>query len=97
MPTAWRKTPGKTARLEARVTKEQKALFERAAAIRGRSVTDFVVDSAQRAAVQAIREQEAMLLTARDRKVFVAAMMNPPEPGKRLRKAARRHKRVKTV
>ena len=56
-----------------------------------------MVDSAQRAAVQAVREQEAMLLTARDRKVFVAAVMNPPEPGKRLRKATRRHKRVKTV
>ena len=38
------------ARLEARVSAEQKALFERAAALQGLSLTDFLVQSAQAAA-----------------------------------------------
>jgi uncharacterized protein (DUF1778 family) len=38
---------GKTARLEARITKQQKAFFLRAAQLAGLSLTDFVVASAQ--------------------------------------------------
>ncbi len=37
----------RTQRLEARVTAEQKALIERAAALQGRTVTDFVLTSVQ--------------------------------------------------
>ena len=36
-----------------------------------------------------VRDREAMTLSARDREVFVAALLNPPTPGPRLRKAAR--------
>jgi hypothetical protein len=42
-------------RLEARVTTEQKALIERAAALQGRTVTDFVLTSVQDAARRALR------------------------------------------
>lgn len=42
-------------RLEARISPEQKALLERAAALEGRSLTDFVVASAQAAAHETIR------------------------------------------
>ena len=38
----------KTARLEARITPDQKALLERAAALSGRTLREFVVSSAQR-------------------------------------------------
>ena len=41
-------TAAKRERLEARVSPEQKALIERAARLEGRSVTDFLVRSAQR-------------------------------------------------
>lgn len=82
----------KTARFEARITAEQKTLFLRAAALTGRSLTDFVVASAQETAVRTVREHEAMTLSARDREAFVSALLNPPMPGKRLRKAARRYK-----
>jgi uncharacterized protein (DUF1778 family) len=33
-----------------------------------------------------------MTLSVRDREVFVSALLNPPAPGARLRKAARRYK-----
>lgn len=84
--------PQRRERLEARVSAEQKALMERAAALEGRSLTDFVVGSAQAAAVATIRQHEVITLTARDSAVFVEALMNPPAPNVRLREAARRHR-----
>ncbi|HYW47569.1 MAG TPA: DUF1778 domain-containing protein [Bryobacteraceae bacterium] len=50
----------KTARLEARLTDEQKALFQHAADLTGRSLTEFVVSSAQEAAARTVREHEVL-------------------------------------
>jgi uncharacterized protein (DUF1778 family) len=82
----------KKERLEARITTGQKTLFLRAATLTGRSLTDFVVASAQEKAMSTVREYEAMTLSARDTAAFVSALLNPPAPGERLRKAARRYK-----
>ncbi|MUL39191.1 DUF1778 domain-containing protein [Gloeocapsopsis dulcis] len=82
----------KDERLEVRITKEQKELFQQAADIQGRTLTDFVVSSVFEAAKQAIQEHEIMVLTLRDRKVFVEALLNPPEPSAKLRDAASRYK-----
>jgi len=87
------RTAAKKARLEARITADQKALFQRAADLTGRSLTDFVVGSVQEIAARTVREHEAMRLGERDRETFVAALLKPPAPGKRLRAAARRHKK----
>jgi uncharacterized protein (DUF1778 family) len=90
-------TPVKTARFEARITAQEKALFLRAAELTGRSLTDFILACAHETATRTVREHEAMILSARDREVFVSALLNPPAPGARLRKAARRYKqRVNT-
>ena len=91
-PVARDHAPAKKARLEARITADQKALFQRAAALLGRSLTDFVVGSAQEIAARTVREHEAMTLGALDRETFVAALLEAPAPGKRLRKAAERYK-----
>ncbi|MDE2361116.1 MAG: DUF1778 domain-containing protein [Hyphomicrobiales bacterium] len=72
-------------RLEARVTAEQKALIEHAAALEGRSITDFVLASVQDAAKRAIAEHEVIQLSVRDSKAFVEALLNPREPGDRMR------------
>ena len=77
-------------RVEARVTPEQKELLERAAAIEGRSLTDFVLSSAQNAAVETISRPELLKLTPDDQDVFVAALLKPPAPNKALRAAAAR-------
>lgn len=82
----------KTARLEARITADQKALFQRAATLVGSTLTDFVVSSAQEIASRTVREHEGMTLSARDREAFVAALLSAPAPGKRLRKAAKRYR-----
>lgn len=72
-------------RLEARVTAEQKALIEHAAALEGRSITDFVLTSVQDAAKRAIAEHEVVQLSVRDSQAFVDALLNPREPGARMR------------
>jgi uncharacterized protein (DUF1778 family) len=78
-------------RLEARITPELKVVLERAAALQGRSLTAFVVDSAAAAAEETIRRHEVMTLSAQDGEAFVRALLNPPEPNEYLRAAARRH------
>ena len=82
----------RTARLEARVTPEQKAHLERAAQLQGRSLTDFIVAVAEEAATRILREREVLTLSARDRVAFVAALLKPPTLRGRLARAVRRHK-----
>ena len=82
------------ARLEARVSRETKALWERAAAVQGRKMTEFVVNSAIEVAQRVLRENELANLTRRDKIAFVEALLNPPSPNARLRNAVARHAQV---
>jgi len=79
-------------RLEARVTAEQKSLIERAAALQGRSVTDFVVTSVQEAARHAIERHYQLSLSLRDSELFVDALLNPRPVNDRLRDTVRRYR-----
>ncbi|WP_066375608.1 type II toxin-antitoxin system TacA family antitoxin [Anabaena sp. CA = ATCC 33047] len=85
-------TSSKVERLEARITKEQKELFQRAADIQGRTLTDFVISSVLKAANEVIQENEMMVLSRQDQEVFVEALLNPPAPSEKLRAAAQRYK-----
>ncbi len=95
MPTAASKSTGgriRAERLEARVTAEQKKLIERAAALQGRSVTDFVLTSVQDAAHRAIEEHHRLSLSVRDSEAFVDALLNPIPVNDRLRDTVRRYR-----
>jgi uncharacterized protein (DUF1778 family) len=83
-----------TARLEARVPEQQKRLFERAAELRGQSLTDFIVTTAQAEAVRTLEEHNVMKLTIEEQQRFVAALMNPPAPNAALLKAANRYRKM---
>ncbi len=91
MPVVEHNPERREERFEARVSREAKALCQRAARLQGRSLTDFVVQSAVDAAKRTIREHEFAELTLRDRMAFVESLLNPPLPNARLRKAAQRH------
>lgn len=82
----------KRRRFNARLTDEQKALFERAAALYGQSVSQFVLSSAQKVAEQAIREHEVITLSARDSRAVMEALLHPEPAGPALRRAAERYK-----
>lgn len=70
----------KNARLEARVTAEQKQLMQRAAELRGQNLTEFMVAVLAEAATQIIKDNEFLQLTQRDRSSFVEALLNPTAP-----------------
>jgi uncharacterized protein (DUF1778 family) len=81
-------------RLETRVTADQKRLIERAAALQGRTVTDFVLTSVQEAARRAIDAHQRLELSVRDSKAFVEALLAPQPVNDRLRETARRYRRL---
>ncbi len=83
----------KQQRLEARVTPEQKRLIERAATLRGTTVTEFVVASAQDAAADTIKNFEVLHLRDEAREVFVNSVLHPPRPNRAARAAAARYKK----
>ena len=80
--------------MEARISSEQKALFQRAAELQGRTLTDFVIASVHESAVKAIAELEAIRLTAADSRAFAEALLHPRAPVPELRAAAERYKKM---
>ena len=84
-------------RLEARVTADQKNLIEYAAALQGRTVTDFVVTSVQDAARHAIEEHQRIELSVRDSQAFVEALLKPRPVNERLRDTVRRYRQATGV
>jgi len=81
-------------RLETRLTADQKSLIERAAALQGRTVTDFVLASVQEAARRAIDEHQRIDLSVRDSEAFVEAFLNPQPVNERLRDTVRRYRQM---
>jgi uncharacterized protein (DUF1778 family) len=76
-------------RLDLRVARDEKELIERAAALTGSNTTDFVRSTTLAAAREAIRTHEVIKLTAEGCRIFVEALINPPEPNEHLRELAK--------
>jgi uncharacterized protein (DUF1778 family) len=92
--TKARKASGsKVFRFDARLNRDQRVLIQRAAELEGRTMTDFVLHSAQLAAERTIQERGVLILSARETKAFVDAILRPAEPGRVLRSAAKAYKR----
>lgn len=79
-------------RTEARLRPDQKARIEHAAALRGVSLSDFIVQNADEAAIRTIHRYESWALNTEDRDVFIQALLHPPAPGSRLKSAAKRYR-----
>jgi uncharacterized protein (DUF1778 family) len=84
----------RTERLEARITQAQKMLFKQAAELEGRTLSDFIVQAASEAARRTVQAHQVISLTAQEQKLFVESLLNPPEPGPRLRTAVRRYRKL---
>ncbi len=82
----------RAARLEARVTADQKALLLHAATLSGRTLSEFVLASAQAAAAKIIEEHETIRLNRKEQIAFVTALLQPPAPSVRLQKAAAKYR-----
>lgn len=77
----------RTARIEARITPDALALVRRAAELKGCSLSDFLVTSAQNAAYKTIEETNIIRLSAEDQVRFVELLLNPPAPSPAVIKA----------
>lgn len=77
----------KDSRIDLRVTKEQKALLEQAASIKGVSLSAYTLLNLLPVAQQEISNQERLILTNRDRDLFLRAMDNPPQLKGKLKSA----------
>lgn len=87
----------KTARIETRVSAEQKELIERAAAYLGRTVSEFVLGNVEQAARAVIDEHEKLKLDRQQSQALVESLLSPASPNQSLRAAAKEHrKRVTT-
>ena len=84
-------------RFDARLNEEQKFLIQKAADLEGRTMTDFVLHSAEAAAERTIEKRAMLILTARETETFANAILNPPDPGAVLRQAARQYRENLTL
>jgi uncharacterized protein (DUF1778 family) len=73
-------------RIEART----RQLIDDAAAVLGKSRTEFMIDSARRQAIDVLLDQRLFVLDPERYDAFVQALDNPPAPGPKLRSLMRR-------
>lgn len=79
-------------RIDVRLRPEQKSEVERAAHIKGLTVTDFILQNALTNARQTIREYETWTLERPDAELFAKALTEPASLGPQLTEAAKRYK-----
>jgi len=82
----------RTARIEARIAPEALAVVKRAAEIQGRSVSDFVVDAAEKAAHQTIEETQIIRVSVEDQAAFAESVLNPPPLAPAMERAIERYR-----
>lgn len=83
-----------TTRLDAPVGADLYAILERAAEIRGITLTDFVVAAAQEAAQRTIAEAEVVRLSQADSQRFAEAILSPSPPAPALERAFARRREL---
>jgi len=77
----------KSARIETRLSQDQKELIERAAAFSGRTISDFVLAHVELAAKKVIDEHEKLHLDQAQSRILVDALLTPKKPNKKLKLA----------
>lgn len=84
-----------SARVDMRLSREQKEYFERMAELGGyKTLTDFMVHSANKEAKKIEKEKNTILSSPADWKLFIETMLNPPAPNAALRRAFKRYKKA---
>lgn len=86
-------TPTAEARIEFRIPRKDKLQIERAAAVQGRTVSDFAKEALVERARIVIDEHEVVRLSNRDRDLFLRMLDADPAPNAALTAAARLHRK----
>ena len=84
-------TESTTARIEARVPVHIYDTMQRAARLRGMTLTGYLLATAGEDARRVVEEAEILRLNHEDQCRFAEALINPPKANDRLTRAAKRH------
>jgi hypothetical protein len=82
----------KDSRIDLRVTQEQKELLEKAASLRGVSLSAYTLLHLLPVAQQEIDSQERLILSERDRDLLMSILENPPELQGKLKTAIKNYR-----
>lgn len=84
--TALNSTHTKRETLNIRIKPEERSLIDRAASMRGKNRTDFILEAARLAAEETLLEQAVIMASPEAYAEFLARLDMPPQPNERLRK-----------
>ncbi|PYF04783.1 uncharacterized protein (DUF1778 family) [Rhodopseudomonas faecalis] len=73
-----------------RIEAQTRQLIDDAAAVLGKTRTEFMIDSARREAIDVLLDQRLFMLDAERYDAFMHALDHPPAPGPKLRTLLRR-------
>lgn len=73
-----------------RIESQTRRLIDDAAAVLGKTRTEFMIESARRQAVDVLLDQRLLVLGPAHFDAFMQALDNPPPPGPKLRSLLRR-------
>ncbi len=82
--------PGAKGSINLRIEAQTRQLIDDAAAVLGKTRTDFMIDSARAQAIDVLLDQRLFVLDAAGYDAFAQALDNPPAPGPKLRALLRR-------
>ncbi|NUM53135.1 MAG: DUF1778 domain-containing protein [Candidatus Hydrogenedentes bacterium] len=80
-------------RLDIRLNADSKTLIQQAAELRNQTVTQFVVATLLDEAGKVVAEHAQVVLSDRDRDLFLKLLDAPPRPNKALRDAVKSHQK----
>lgn len=81
-------------RVTARIPHANRLIIERAAAVYGATLNQFIVQSALDRAGEILKREEALHLSERDALAFLDALEHPPQPSENLIAALQAHDRL---
>lgn len=79
-------------RIDVRISREQKELIKYASVLRGfKNLSEFIVFCINAEANKIIKENEIVIQTYEDKKIFMDAILNPPRANDKLKRAQLNH------
>lgn len=81
-------------RITTRVPHAKRAIIERAAAVYGATLNQFIIQTALDRAGEILEREELLRLSEKDSRTFLAALENPPASTRILMDALKRHDKL---
>jgi uncharacterized protein (DUF1778 family) len=75
----------KSSRIEIRTNPEIKLIIEKAAGIKGKTISEYILGQSLSSARKDIEQMESITVSNKDRDMFYSLLTNPPAPNKALK------------